>query len=367
MTEKLKALCIEGYCISASVLDARQRHLLGPLDRNDDGFVTVAMQVPEAEDAAGWITAPDDPDVMPPKDWVPVDVSAREPAATNVFRKLFGYRSFVDPVGLQRFHLYHIRAGADIIHDYPLVIDALPTALAELRPLGIFPPTQSAEIAVLIRPESAPMRLESRPAFGGKCGAHFSMPILGLTSEFLDHPRFPRVLKHELAHVFVHSFDGYAPRWLSEAAASHAEQFDPARGPLDRLQLPDRLQGQWRTPFEALTWERARTAEEIERYQICHAFFLFIEHRYGLGAIQRFYAALRTSGPPALGALLRATGEEEIAVLQVKFRRWLAQRIASRQQALMLRRAHEKKICRVCREKPQARRHSAPPPTRRTL
>jgi len=356
MTEKIKAVCIEGYCVSTTGLDEEQLKQIKPADRNDDGVVSVHLHAPPDEEGS-WLIAPDDDDIkktsfIQTQLQTPIDVTPKTDASLKLLRQFLNYRSFVDPQSQYRFHIYHMPSkdmSANFISDK--VIAEIPNALKDLREVGMFPIETDIDISVLLRHDTPLMRAEGRPAFGGKCGSYFATPILGLTYEYISYTPFFKTLKHELAHIYVHLYDQLAPRWLNEAVASHAENFDPSKTPIERLQLPTNLKGQWTTKFRELKWERIYQMEEYERYQICHAFFLFIEDKYSLATIKRFYEILRSKIYPTEMALLKATGEQTLDRLHKKFQLWLGRRIIERNQEIARHRHQDKKLCKTCPEK----------------
>jgi hypothetical protein len=332
MAERIKAFCIEGYCVGAAALDETQRAEIGALDRDGDGFVSLYLATPAGDEGA-WVTAHDDPEILAPPGQITIDISAATPQALGFARQFLRYRMIADAGGRQRFHLYHMPADEGVRASTSAAVAAeLPQALADLRLVGMFPAESESDIAILLRHATPPMRLEARPAFAfaGKCHSPAGMSVVGLTYEYLSASPFFKTLKHELAHTSLHLSDQSAPRWLSEAIASHAENYDPATGPLERLALPSQLRGQWAMPFERWTWDRRDWAGEYERYQICHAFFLFIEHRSALAAIHRLYDILRTRRISAMEALLLVTGAASIRHLERQFRLWLADQLTLR-------------------------------------
>jgi hypothetical protein len=280
---------------------------------------------------------------------MPIDVTFKTETPLKLLRQFLNYRLFVDPQSHYRFHIYHIPPRENFQDSSSAkVIEELPQALKDLRQLGMFPLEAAADIAVVFRNETPLMQSEGRPAFGGKCGMPSTMPVLGLTYEYISSVPFFKTLRHELAHIYVHLYDQFAPRWLEEAVASHAENYDETKTPRERLALPTKLKGQWLTKLSELKWERIHHMEEYERYQICHTFFLFIEDKYSLATIKRFYEVLRSKIYPAEMALFKITGEQTLNRLHKTFQLWLGQRIIERNQEIARHRHQDKKLCKTC-------------------
>ena len=355
MTEKIRAICIEGYCVSTAGLDEAQLKQIKPADRNDDGFISVYLH-PQPDMEGTLPLASDDQDIkVHDINQLPIDVTSETEASFKLLRQFLKYRLFVEPQTRNRFHIYHV-PSKNISHNSAstIVVEKLPNALKDLQQLGMFPQDTSNDIAILFRNETPLMKKERKPAFGGKCGMLSATPIVGLTYEYISSFPFFKTLKHELTHGYVHLHDPFVPRWLTEAAASHAENFDPSKTPIERLQIPTRLNGQWVKNLDELNWKRIHHMAEHERYQICHAFFLFIEDQYSFDAIKRFYEILRTNTYPAEILLLKVTGEQTISHLDKKFKSWLAQRIIERNEEIArYKSGYRKKICRTCGAKPR--------------
>jgi tetratricopeptide (TPR) repeat protein len=186
-----------------------------------------------------------------------------------------------------------------------------------VRELGIAPRNS---IAVVLYTDQTFFDVTQAPSWSGAVNdGKLRIPVQGLSSVT---PELARVLKHELAHSFIHQLSaGRCPQWLNEGIAQAVE---PKSLASNGRRLADLFQSAHEIPFNALegSFMRFSGMEAVLAYDESLAAVQYINDTYGMSDLQRILERLGQGS--STEAALRETIHSDYRQLDQEVGKYLA-------------------------------------------